>query len=316
MHGEVRMTDLSGIGEREIVRRLVSMFDPSGDNDLGDDTAILELGASYLLVTIDSVSARTHFPSGTMPEDAGWYSAAVNLSDIAAMGGQPKGMLFAIGLPKETDYGWLESFARGLHQCCKGFGVPILGGDTKENESLTVSAVAIGTVPKHKILRRSGARPGDAVYLTGEIGRGILMERDNEICQFLRFAPRLAEGQALAETMAVTSCIDLSDGLSTSLYHLMDASNIGFDIEMERIPFLPGLDVDEKNKSIHYGGDYELLFTVSPGMEQSLETSLPQNIFSKIKKIGYATEDIRVRLVTGYGTSELENQGYQHFMER
>jgi thiamine-monophosphate kinase len=153
------MPKLFDIGERNVVTDLIKKFDPDGAGKLGDDCGILDMGHEYLLVTTDMITRDTHLPPGSKPEDIGWYAAAINLSDIAAMGGEPMGMLFAMGLPRDMETEWLDSLAFGIHECCSSFDVPVLGGDTKENASLTISGTAIGRVPKDRILSKTGRYP-------------------------------------------------------------------------------------------------------------------------------------------------------------
>ena len=224
------------------------------------------------------------------------------------MGGRPLGMLFSLGLPASTSTKWLDELTDGIQECCSKFKVPVLGGDTKENDSITITGIALGTVPKSEILRRSGARPGDIVAMTGQLGRGILWEQDeNNVSQYLRVEPQLKFGQKLAESGAVTSCIDISDGLSTSLHLLASASNIGFEIEFDSVNLIPGLNAKEKELALHYGGDFELLFTIRPD-KADLVLNLPG-----ISQIGYVTDDISVSLIKDGVTEPLENKGYEHF---
>jgi thiamine-monophosphate kinase len=306
------MSRLSDIGERGIVARLLKLFDPDGIHGLGDDTAILDNGEEYLLITTDTICQRTHIPENASPRDIGWYSAAINLSDIAAMGGRPLGMLFSLGLPASTPEKWLDELAGGIHDCASKFMAPVLGGDTKENDTITITGIALGTVPKSRILRRSGARPGDLVAMTGQLGRGLLWEhdRENNVSQFLRVEPQLDTGQILAESGAVTSCIDISDGLSTSLHLLQCASNIGLNIEYDSIDFVPGLNSAERMQALHYGGDFELLFTIRPDMVDKI-----QNL-ADIRLIGHVSDNPSVILAMNGMDQALPDMGYEHFRRK
>ncbi len=302
------MSELSELGERSIVASLIKKFDPNGIYALGDDTAILDYGKENLLITTDTICQKTHIPNNASPQDIGWYAAAINLSDIAAMGGRPLGMLFSLGLPASTTAKWLDELTDGIQECCSKFKVPVLGGDTKENDTITITGIALGTVPKSEILRRTGARPGDIVAMTGQLGRGLLWEQDKtNVSQYLRVEPQLKIGQILAESKAITSCIDISDGLSTSLHLLASASNIGFEIEFNSINLVPGLNEKEKMLALHYGGDFELLFTIRP---DKADLILNQH---NISQIGYVTDDISVSLIKDGASEPLENKGYEHF---
>ncbi len=305
------MSELSELGERDIVASLIKKFDPNGTYALGDDTAILDYGKEILLITTDTICQKTHIPEKAKPQDIGWYAAAINLSDIAAMGGRPLGMLFSLGLPANTPTKWLDELTDGIQECCSKFKVPVLGGDTKENDSITITGIALGTVPKSEILRRTGARPGDIVAMTGKLGRGLFWEQDkeNNVSQFLRVEPQLKIGQMLAESRAITSCIDISDGLSTSLHLLASASNIGFEIEFDSINLIPGLNAKEKMLALHYGGDFELLFTIRPD-KADLILNLPD-----ITQIGYVIDDISVSVVKDGVSEPLPDRGYEHFRD-
>ena len=305
------MSELWKIGERNIVADMIRKFDPDGKRMLGDDCAILESGNDYLLLTTDMITQSTHIPKNASGEDVGWYAVAINLSDIAAMGGVPLGMLFALGLPPETESKWLESLAEGLYGCCSAYDVPILGGDTKENSSITIAGTAIGRVPKSEILRRSGARPGDILAMTGKLGRGVLWEMNkSDIGKLLRIEPRLNEGRMLATSGAVTSCIDMSDGLSTSLYHLSKSGKVGFSVEFEKIPMMDELGHAGKIKSMHYGGDFELLFTASP---TNFDALMASEIGKSISPIGHVTEYMDISISIGGKPEILSNAGYEHF---
>lgn len=301
------MAKLSDFGERELVSGLIRAFDPEGMHSLGDDCAILEQGNEYLLMTTDMISGSTHIPKGSRPEDIGWYSAAINLSDIAAMGGTPVGMLFALGLPKETEKEWLEALASGMKECCDSFGVPVLGGDTKENPSITIAGTAFGRVPKSQILRRRGARPGDILAMTGKLGRSLLWERTGNPSHLLRITPRVKEGRLLAELGTVTSCIDMSDGLSTSLHHLARAGNIGFKVNFDKLPIAEGI---ERENAMHWGGDFELLFTIDPSKADAL---LHRDFGCPVTGIGQVSENNAVILVRRDGEKPLQDMGYEHF---
>jgi thiamine-monophosphate kinase len=297
------------LGEREAVERLIQLHDPQGKRRLGDDCAVIPIGKDYLLLTTDMINARTHVPEGARPEDIGWHVAAVNLSDIAAMGGKPLGLLFALGLPKETDWQITEAIHRGISDCASKHGAPVLGGDLKENEVLTISGTAVGIVPKERILWRKGARPGDAVALTGSLGKGLGWLRDKSpqnVSRLLRIEPRLKEGQQLAKSRAVTSCIDTSDGLSASLYHLSRASQVGFELDYSSLPFARGLSDEEKELAMHFGGDYELLFTIN-----SKQINKLRNI--KMAVIGKVVASSGAFLSKDNRLSRLPNRGYEHF---
>ncbi|MFO7618130.1 MAG: thiamine-phosphate kinase [Thermoplasmata archaeon] len=303
------MPELCQSGERKIVADIIRKFDPSGEINIGDDSAILDIGFNYLLLTTDMITRSTHIPEGARPEDIGWYAAAVNLSDIAAMGGEPLGMLFALGLPPDTDSEWLDALTDGIQECCSAHGAPVLGGDTKENPEMTISGTAIGKVRKDRILRRNGARPGDVLAMTGALGRGLAWEKQKSRAEsLLRVIPRLDVGKALAASDAATSCIDMSDGLSSSLHILSRASNVGFILGAASLPLMPGIEPGEKEEAMHWGGDFELLFTLNPDKARKV-----LSMGLGITRIGEVTEGTAILLDDKGAASLIPDKGYEHF---
>lgn len=308
------MTRLDELGEKAIVSDLIELFDPDGAHNLGDDCAVVDLGRDYLLVTTDIINRKTHIPEGAGSRDVGWHIAAINLSDIAAMGGQPLGMLFAFGLRGDAPVSDLTEISEGIRECCSNYAIPVLGGDTKESDVLTISGTAIGTVPKSEILWRKGAKPGDIIAMTGVLGKPMewFRAKDPHKAQFLlRVVPRIREGRILAQSQAVTSCIDMSDGLSTSLHHLAKAGGVGLEVDFNRLLFAQGLSLEEKEHALHLGGDYELLFTVSPDRAEHVFNA--DFGTSPITQVGEVTEDTGVFILKDGATSQLPDKGYEHF---
>ncbi|MEM4160702.1 MAG: thiamine-phosphate kinase, partial [Thermoplasmata archaeon] len=159
---------LEQLGERGIIRKLGEIF---GESAIEDDCAILSVNERYfMLFTTDTINQKEHIPFTATPWQIGYYACAVNLSDIAAKGGEPRGLLFATTYPRDTDMKFVMEIARGMADCAAVYGAAVLGGDTKEGESLTISGMAIGRVHRSMLMRRKGAKPGDAVYITGTIG--------------------------------------------------------------------------------------------------------------------------------------------------
>lgn len=303
------MSKLTGKGERRLVREIIAGLDPGGARQLGDDCAMLEMGDDYIVATTDMMTASTHIPEGAAPEDVGWYAAAINLSDIAAMGAKPLGMLFALGLPRDTETEWLDGLMSGMRECCEAHSAPILGGDTKENPNITISGTGFGMVPKKAVLRRGGAKPGDLLAMTGALGRGILWERKGkDAALLLRVEPRVEAGMSLAASGICTSCIDISDGLSTCLHLMSAAGGVGFSVDAGKISLMKGLERNDLEKALHWGGDFELLFTVKRGSEAKLAGLLPE-----ARVIGEVTKGPDIMLVAGGKSESLPDKGYEHF---
>ncbi len=315
---------LEDLGEREIIRRIKDLLGEAERGiGLGDDTAAVLLGDSYLLVTTDLMVRKTHIPESMTPFQTGWYVTAINLSDIAAMGGEPLGFLVALGLPREMEYEDLEQCVLGMEKCCSEYGTEILGGDTKESEEFTLSGTAIGTVPKEDILLRSGSRVGDQVCVTGPLGRAACgyfalkrgLDLDDPISALLAPRPRVREGMALSSAGSVTACMDISDGLASSLHQMTELGGSHFNIAYEEIPKSQDLtafpDIPQEDLVLYFGGDYELVFTVrKDGLEDVRQTL--ERAGSGLWRVGEVVESGENILEIGGEKHPLPNRGWEH----
>ncbi len=324
------MPALKDIGERDAVEQLKRILDRGLPIGLGHDVGVVDWGEDYLAVTTDVVNARIHVPAGATPAQIGWYLVAVNLSDIAAAGARPLGFVAALALPRDTDLEVLKGIARGMDECARQFGIAVVGGDTKESGEMTLAGTALGRVPKSRILLRSGARPGDVVVVTGDRGRAgwasrVLSDpgrRAEALELLMRPYPRVEEGMFFSESGAVTSCMDISDGLGTTVYQVSQASKVSFVIDYDAIPLYRGLkDADRKtieDLALYYGGDFELLATVNPDrltallekyrQAKGIEERHKLTVIGKVESRG----GNRVYSKKG-GTVPLENRGWEHF---
>jgi thiamine-monophosphate kinase len=229
------------MNERAIVRWLAKIA-PA----IGDDCAVLPNGRTDLLVTTDQFIEDVHFRRRTHTAgDVGWAALARGLSDIAAMGGEPRYAFVSIALPAWADERWLRSFYRGLLALAQRSGVELSGGDLSHAPKFYCDCAVIGDCPRGKALRRAGAKPGDYVYVSGPLGR-----------PKKRPQPRLEIGRSLRGV--ATACMDVSDGLSMDLARLCEASAVG--AQLETIPIARGATLEQ---ALHRGEDYELLFTAS-----------------------------------------------------
>jgi thiamine-monophosphate kinase len=265
------------LGERELIRRISEIL---GDVE-NDDCAVIDAGERYLVATTDMLHQKTDFPYIMNPWQMGWMAVAVNLSDIAAMGAQPAGVLIAAGLPPEADQYYIDELFSGFGDCVAYYGTRILGGDTDSHQEMTITGTALGFVEKDLVLRRRGARAGDLLCTTGALGGaggGLWAWQQGRldspfIEKLLEPEPRLAEGRALAKSGAVTAMMDNSDGLALSLSDLAEVSRVGFLVQEEALPLVAGLAEtvgQEKvlEMAMSAGGDFELVFTVRPeGLE-------------------------------------------------
>ena len=251
---------------------------------IGDDCAVLSTDSdSVLLVTTDTFVEGTHFiVANTAPEGLGYKLLAVSLSDVAAMGGTPRDAVLAVSAPGTLDTGYLERVFDGLFACGRGFGVNIVGGDTTETTGpLVFSLTLIGRSAADHVMYRSGARPGDRVYVSGTLGDagaglrisdssdGVSAEdRQYLLRRFHRPVPRVDLGLLLAESGMVSAMIDLSDGLASDLGHIARASEVDFVIDIETIPiseplaaFCRSAGISPVELALTAGEDYELAVT-------------------------------------------------------
>lgn len=323
------MKKLSDLGERKVIQ-IISKILSTGDVavGIGDDCAALEFENQYLLVSTDMISEKTHIPNIMTPGQIGWFIVAINLSDIAAKGGKPLGMVLSLGLPKNTSNLFLEELIRGADGCATKYNTYIIGGDTKENSDVMLCGTVFGTVKKEEFMSRKGAKIGDLVAVTGRLGKAGAgyyalkngIKDKSLIKSLLEPTPRLNEGMILAKEKIVSSCMDISDGLSSSLYQLQELNDVGFEIKQEKLPLSSKLQqlssknhqLDVYEYGLHFGGDYELLFTISEDSFEKAQRSL-KKIGTTVTSIGRVTKEKRITIVKNGIKKTLPNKGYEHF---
>jgi len=262
---------LSRISEVDLVRRigrwahLSATRPPSLLLGLGDDCAIYRPRGSRedLVFTTDLLIEDVHFhPSTHRAEDVGWKCLARGLSDIAAMGGEPRFCLVSLALAGWADARWVERFYRGLLRLARREKTDLAGGDLARAEKVSCDIVVCGAVPRDCALRRDGAHASDAIYVSGALGGsalGLGLGAGKAWKRHLRPEPRLALGRFIRERLGATAAMDLSDGLSLDLRRMCEAS--GLRAEITRPPIFPGATLEQ---ALHGGEDYELLFTAPP----------------------------------------------------
>ncbi|MDI9394935.1 MAG: thiamine-phosphate kinase [Euryarchaeota archaeon] len=330
----MKETKVSSIGERALISRLSEIFNvPEGKERRqkgiiigagSDDCAVLDLeGEDCLVVTTDMLHRSTDFPAEMTPWQMGWMSAAINLSDIAAMGAEPTGLLMAIGMPSDTEIAFVEELARGIQACAEFCGTTVIGGDIDTHDELTITGTALGRVKKSQLLLRKGANPGDFVCITGYTGSaGAALKEvqskktvsETVLKALFEPVPRTREARKLAESGAVTSMMDTSDGLAMSLYDLSRQSKVGFKIRENALPILS--EVKEFATSpeelmefaLYTGGDFELVFTVNPGRLKKVQNICNLTIIGECTKYetGIMLESPECRLTA------IKQLGYQH----
>ncbi len=285
---------------------------------IGDDCALLSIPNGYeLAITTDTMVENTHFFANCDPYDLGHKLLAVNLSDLAAMGAKPLALTLALTLPK-VEENWLMSFAEGFFALADRYSVDLIGGDTTSGP-LTLTVQAFGLVPSGKALKRSGSKPGDIICVTGllgEAGLGLKINQgyrcqypENAINRFNRPEPQVALGQGLLGI--ANACIDISDGLTGDLGHILQQSGVGACLNWEDIPLSQAAltyvqETDDWLMPITAGDDYELCFTVSPEKVDELK-GIPYT------KIGMVESQSGLRLNKSGNIQALKGKSFEHF---
>jgi len=268
--------------EDALVERIQRVFRTVKSRSLilpaGDDAALWRPTRGHeTILTCDWSLEGTHFLRHKHPADAvGWKCLARAVSDIAAMGGQPRCFLLSMALPAALAGRWLDEFLEGLRRASKALRCELAGGDTTRGERVLINITVVGEIARGRALRRSGANPGDAIYVSGTLGeadlglrelrkaRGVASASDAARRKHLYPEPRLDLGAWLAKTRLATAMMDLSDGLSTDLPRLCAASGVGARIEADSLPATTLTNPREAQALVLHGGDdYELLFTVA-----------------------------------------------------
>ena len=288
---------------------------------IGDDCAVLRLTAGQqLLVTTDFTLEGVHFRrEWHPPQVVGWRCMTRGLSDIAAMGGEPRAAFLSLALDRRTPQKWVDRFMDGLLAAAKEFRVSLAGGDTAQSAGgIQADIVVVGSVPKGKAILRSGARPGDAIYVTGALGGSAaaiaqLRKGKARMTDYERhFHPtaRIEVGRWLRQRGLASAMIDLSDGLSTDLAHICEESGVGAEIEGAAVP---RARVDRWTEpvtldlALHGGEDYELLLTSGEKVPSQIE-GVPMT------RIGKITPERGIVLIGSDGRRRrLTTRGWEHF---
>lgn len=307
--------------EFALIRRHFAELTPGGEGvvlGIGDDAALLQPSPGCeLVVTADTLIGGRHFPDTTAPFDIGWKSLAVNLSDLAAMGAQPRWCTLALTLPEASE-AWLAGFADGLAALARPYGVALIGGDTTRGP-LSITITALGEVPAGQALRRSGARPGDAVCVTGTLGDAALALRLGAAAEpalrarLDRPQPRVATGLALRGI--ARAVLDLSDGLIGDLQHILDASDVGAEIDADLLPASPAFaclvsHASRRQLQLAGGDDYELCICLPASALESARAAVEV----PLTRIGRIVAEPGLRLVDGEGhTITPSFTAYRHF---
>jgi thiamine-monophosphate kinase len=314
---------LRDVGEFGLIERFarIARGGPRGGVVLGvgDDAAVLRARPGEdLVVTTDALVEGVHFRFATQgARTIGARALAVNLSDLAAMGARPLGALLAFAAPRELPVRSALDLVRGLVALGRRHACPLVGGNVARAKETSLTVTALGAVARGRALRRSAARPGDRILVTGSLGGAALaLARAERGGARIRAVPepRLRAGRILARTPGVGACIDLSDGLLADLGHVLEASGAGAEVDVASLPATRGfgaacrrLGLDAEELLLVGGEDYELLFTVRPGFPRA--SRLARRLGLAVTEIGVVTRrGLRLR-----GAKRPRRPGWRHF---
>jgi len=312
------------VRESEIIDLFISHFKRQGDIPLGDDAGALKLGDEWLIATNDMLVRKTDVPDVMTPEQVGFKVVTMNVSDVAAMGARPIGFLFSMGVPEGIGAEYLEGIARGMAEALDYYRIPVLSADTNEADDLVVDGIALGLTPAP--VTRSGARPGDVVCLTGDVGRALagylvwkngldVSDKTRRVLydRFLHPVARSTEGERLSGI--ATSAIDVSDGLSKELYVISRNSGVRIEVELESLPVREEIfeiaelmGIDPYHIVLGSGEEFELLFTVPPHKIEELGF--------EFTVIGVVKEGNGVYYRSGGRVQELPLVGWEHLSSK
>ena len=331
---------ISEYGEFKLIEKITK--DAIYDNQrvvvgIGDDAAAEKISSGHLLLsTCDGLVDGVHFLFDKIsPRQLGRKSVAVNLSDIAAMGGRPTSILITLALPKDITVNWVEDLYVGIKEMCSLYKVNIMGGDMVSSTVISIGVTALGEVKPENLIKRAGACVGDAIMITGSLGdsgagleiikRGLENEThwSNLVEKHLNPTPQVFEGQFLAETGFVTSMNDISDGLASEIREISEASKVGIEIWEESIPYSSLLlEAAEKfvispvNLALTGGEDYQLVFTCKYNRSKELTESFIKEFSKEVHFIGQVKEleyGVKLKSINGQ-CKELLARGYNHFV--
>nr|AIE98706.1 thiamine-monophosphate kinase (thiL) [uncultured marine thaumarchaeote KM3_06_C02] len=327
------MMDLKNLGERKIIELLTKRFDvmPNSKLQFTDDVSTIELGGGKLaILNVDMLVQSTDILPGMSYRQVARKAVVMTVSDFASKGVQPLGILTSLGLPSTMRKKDIEEIAYGLNAGAREYGSYVIGGDTNESKELIIDCMCFGITNEKHLMKRSGAKPGDILAVTGLFGdttsaMKILLDDEKAPPELMNnllekvYLPqaRLKEGLALAEVGAVTSSIDSSDGLAHSLRELSISSGVGFEIDV--LPGSPStlafssISGLEESQLIFYGGEeYEIVFTVPPKKWKKVEGAIT-SIGGKLIKIGKVNSSRNIIFKDKGKRRILGSSGWEHF---
>ena len=311
----MKKSEFSFIGD---IAKMFGSLPHHGFEPIGDDCTVLSMGAEALVLSTDMLIEDVHFLRGaSSAEEVGYKSLMVNISDVAAMGATPVATLLSLSLPESAQGEWVEGFMRGFHEGCAKYGVALVGGDTTASrDKIAINVVAIGRAPSDNIKRRSAAKVGDVIAVTGKLGASskglvdIMFGDLNTAAAKIhrRAQARIEEGQLLGTCSAVHAMMDISDGIASDIKHIMELSGVGAEIELSKIP----TDYDIRFATTG-GEDYELLVTVAADKFEEVSSALLSATGTPLTAVGVITNDNTLSWQESGQPSKLELKGFTHF---
>ncbi len=327
------------IGEVGLIASLAEVFGAPPREvvvGIGDDCAALDLGGeAFVLWTVDTLVEGVHFdPAFISLRQLGRKSLAVNLSDLAAMGGEPRYALLSLGWPPQRELAQALELGQGMAELGREYGVAVIGGDTVASPpGIMITVAVLGKVPKEEMLTRAGARVGDHIYVTGALGEAAAgleilrrgLQPAPEVAEPLLAAhldpvPQVAAGRLLAKHRLATAAIDLSDGVATDLFHICRAGGVGARLEAQAVPISTGVSevareikIPPLDLALKGGEDYQLLFTSPPDLGEQLSRIFRQGGLPQPAKIGEITAGREVIVAGAAGEEIVSGKGFDHF---
>ncbi len=329
------------LSEFGLIARITKLV-PSADGRLvlgiGDDCAAFRQNSEkLLLVTCDIQLEGRHFLKERIAaKELGLRCAAVNLSDIAAMGGAPLYAVVSLGLPPQTSASWVDGLYAGLRESLSRFDASVIGGNITSSDMLIIDITLLGEVAESEMLRRSTAKSGQAILVTGHLGASAMgrLALDRKLRPSKSLAPlvkahrtpmpRVAEGRVIAASRLATAMIDVSDGLAGDLGHICEMSNVGASLDASSLPISPqtlsvarSLNLDPLHVALHGGEDYELLFTCPKEHAQSLASRIRRETGTPVAVIGETTAAKGIVLKRPGGKRQpIEPKAWDHFAKQ
>jgi thiamine-monophosphate kinase len=315
--------DLTEEALLEAIRRVLSGAGPEVRVNVGDDAAVLAPTAGELVITTDALVEDVHFVRGPAgARDLGHKAIVVNVSDIAAMGASPRAAVCALTLPPDVETGWVMELFGGMREACDEYALWLVGGDLSRGRDISIAVTVTGEVAPGKAVLRSGARPGDRVIVTGELGGSAAglrltnmrtMPTADQLAlvrRHLRPTARVGEGGVLARH-GVTAMTDISDGSALDLSRLARASGVGACLWIDDVPTAAGATIDD---ALGGGEDYELLATIHEDAVEAARIELKEAFGVALTEIGQIVEGAGLTAIDADGTERpLEPTGWDHF---